>query len=250
MKLQNSAHVYASVYTRCVRRQLTVAQRRQIREALDQSKDLNQTTLAKLLHVSPSALNRWLTGDTKPSEEQLTDLLAALGLESELLPTGVVYIASPITALEPDGIRRHYEQVSKIVSVLDAQGLVNYWPGANIHDRDDYSVPDISAETHLPYLESCRGLLYVQFEATSSASGSFVELGIALGLGRTVVIVHGRGVELPYILRGFGSVAAHLAFLPDVHIYPVADENEACQLLRTSSVKLFRERGSLPRGSA
>ena len=101
-------------------------------------------------------------------------------------------------------------------------------------------VLDIATERNMTALFSCPAYLYLQFTEVMGPSSAFVELGFALGRKMKVTIIVQKGLTSPYMLRGFGAVAAKLKFLPEVRIYTeVESPDEAASLISSNGRELL-----------
>ena len=74
---------------------------------------------------------------------------------------------------------------------------------------------------------------------TSRAVGRPAAGGFALGRKLKTTIIVKRNLHKPYMLEGFGVVAAKLRFLPEVHIYEVDDVDEAVRLIGRNGRQLL-----------
>jgi hypothetical protein len=73
--------------------------------------------------------------------------------------------------------------------------------------------------------------MYLQFSEIVHPSSALVELGFALGRRLKTTLIIKRGLHNPYMLEGFGAVAASLSFLPQARIYSVNSTAEAEALI-------------------
>jgi len=89
-------------------------------------------------------------------------------------------------------------------------------------------------------LFGCEAYLYLQFAEVLRPSSAFVELGFALGTKMKVTIIVQKGLTSPYMLRGFGAVAARLKFLEEARIYTeVESPDEAASLIASNGRELL-----------
>ncbi|MGZ7042863.1 MAG: hypothetical protein ACXVH7_13810, partial [Thermoanaerobaculia bacterium] len=72
---------------------------------------------------------------------------------------------------------------------------------------------------------------YLQFADVVHPSGSFIELGIALGRRLKTTIILKSGVRHAFMLDGFSAVAERVSFLPNARIYDVKSPEQACELI-------------------
>ena len=104
---------------------------------------------------------------------------------------------------------------------------------------NDRGAPDLATETSFEVFASCQAYLYLQFAEIINPSGALVELGFALGRKLKTTMIIRKNLRTPYMFEGFQGVAAKLNFLPQVHIYTVADIDDAVRLIKTDRRKLF-----------
>ena len=97
----------------------------------------------------------------------------------------------------------------------------------------------LSAERNLGLLNRSRAFLYAQFVYIDRPTGAHIELGLAFGLGIPVVMITAKDIYLPYLLTGFGAVAASVEYLPRTRIYEVESASEAARLIAQSGPGLF-----------
>jgi hypothetical protein len=88
-------------------------------------------------------------------------------------------------------------------------------------------------------LVNCPAYLYLQFAEIVGPSSALVELGFALGRKMKITIIVKKGLTSPYMLRGFGAVAAKLNFLPHARIYEVDSADDAACLIASNGRELL-----------
>jgi transcriptional regulator with XRE-family HTH domain len=215
----------------------------ELRAALTDAR-ISQAQLARELQVDPGQVSRWVNNKTTPHRDTVvrieqflgTDLSASLSAST---PDYELYVSAPITGLNEQDIRTHHSAVAEVVAT--ARRYVNslYWPGERILESTDLAAPDIATERNMRVLAECSALLYLQFVNIVRPSGALIELGVALGRRlKTTVIMH-ADVPQPYMLSGFGAVAATLSFLPQARIYTVRSVGEACDLIQINGRELL-----------
>jgi hypothetical protein len=85
-----------------------------------------------------------------------------------------------------------------------------YWPGEGIRSADDLAAADLATERNMRIIAQCQALLYLQFSDVVRPTSALIELGIALGRRIKTTVIVRRGLPTPYVLDGFGGVAAKL----------------------------------------
>lgn len=211
-----------------------------------QKAHMNQAELARQLNVDPSRVNRWVNGKAVPH----IDTVGRIGiiLETDLsdsfarsTPDYELFVSAPISGIAKEEVPDHHTSVAKVVAAA-AQHVNNVvWPGEQITTAAvrRAAAADIVTERNMQALYSCSAYLYLQFAEVIGPTSAFVELGFALGRKIKVTIIVKEGLTTPYMLRGFGAVAAELKFLPKARIYDVASADEAASLIASSGRELL-----------
>jgi transcriptional regulator with XRE-family HTH domain len=210
----------------------------------------SQTWLANKLRTSPSQVNRWVKNRQVPHidkvrliEELLkADLHEAFRRSLRAPEPTLVYelfVSAPFAELMPEEIAAHRKDVAKVVDA--AKNVVDkvYWLGANVESLYDLGAADLVTEANLVALDKCQAYLYLQFAELVNPSGALVELGFALGRKVKTTMIIKRDLATPYMLEGFGAVAAKLHFLPEVHIYEIKDVDDAVRLIERNGRQLL-----------
>jgi len=204
----------------------------------------SQARLARELHVDPGQVSRWANdkavphGDTVARIEQIlgTDLFESF---SAAAPEYELYVAAPVTSLNADDIGRHNEAVAQVLTEAKAHVDSLYWPGENVHAVSDLAAADIATEKNLRVLRNSSAFLYLQFIEMVHPSSALIELGCALGWRLKTTIITLAGLHQPFMLDGFGTVAASLTFLPKARTYRVKSVSEACDLVKRNGRELL-----------
>jgi transcriptional regulator with XRE-family HTH domain len=210
-------------------------------------KQISQAALARELKVDPSQVNRWVRGNAIPHFDNVqriekflkTDLSDAF---TKSTSDNELFVSAPISGIADENIPEHHDAVAKVVAAArqHVNGLV--WPGELIRTATDRrnAAADITTERNMTILVDCPAYLYLQFVEVVGPSSAFVELGFALGRKKKVTIIVKKGLTSPYMLRGFGAVAARLKFLPEARIYTeVESPEEAASVVEGTGRELF-----------
>lgn len=208
---------------------------------------MGQVDLAREIPIDPSQVNRWINGKALPQRKNVhrieeildVDLSAAF---DESTPDYELFVSAPISGIAADNVPAHHDAVAKVVDA--ARGHVNglVWPGERIRVAADRqtAAADIATERNMTALFGCPAYLYLQFAEVVGPSSAFVELGFALGIKMKITIIVQKGLISPYMLRGFGAVAARLKFLPEARIYTeVESPEEAASLIASNGRDLL-----------
>lgn len=206
--------------------------------------DYSQAQLARELGIDPGQVSRWANDKAIPHRKTVSDieiilkadLLASL---SASVPGHELYISAPITGLRADDIGAHNALVAEVASAAREHVNSLYWPGEEIRAVSDLAAADIATERNMKALEHCTALLYVQFLEVVHPSSALIELGCALGRRMKTTIIIGADLHHPFMLEGFGAVAASLGFLPQARIYMVNSVNDACDRIRRNGRELL-----------
>lgn len=205
-----------------------------------------QAALARELHLDPSQVNRWIHDKAFPPLDTLqriekilgTTLSAALNAHK---PKYELFVSAPVSGMAAQDIPEHHEAVSRVVAAARQHVNDLVWPGERVKTANDRHniAPDIAAAHNFTHLVACSAFLYLQFAEVVGPSSALVELGFALGRKMKVTIIFKRGLASPYILRGFGGVAARLSFLPDTRIYEEESVDSATALIADNGRELL-----------
>jgi hypothetical protein len=164
-----------------------------------------------------------------------TDLSFALDASQSIHE---LYVSAPITGLGPQ-LSDHHDVVESVVVAAREHVESVFWPGEDIKSADQLVAPDIATERNMRVIEHCSAFLYIQLAEIVHPSSALIELGIALGRRIRTTIILGTDVQHPYMLDGFGAIAASLSFLPKARIYPVHSVREATELVRRNGRELL-----------
>lgn len=204
--------------------------------------DMTQTDLASKLHVHESAVSRWLNDRThKPiPEPNVERIVEALDLDPDKLPKRAeVYVSAPLESFQRSNLNEHQDAVQTLVDALRDASVQVYWPCEGIRSDSPQSLPDLATEANLPHLRDCDAMLLALLAETERTSSAFIELGIALGLGKKVTILHMSDVRLPFMLEGFGQAAERIDYLPEVRLRRVDSLASAEAVIRDNWSRLL-----------
>ena len=203
-----------------------------------------QAELARELQIDPGQVSRWVNDKAVPHVntvariEQIlhADLSASFSVST---PEYELYVSAPITGIKSQDIGTHHVAVAQVVTTARAYVNSLYWPGEEIRKRSELAAPDIATERNMRVLSQCSALLYLQFVEIVRPSSALIELGVALGRRLKTTVILQTGVAQPYMLNGFGAVAATVGFLPQARIYTVKSVGDACDLIRVNGRELL-----------
>jgi hypothetical protein len=152
-----------------------------------------------------------------------------------------LFVSSPISAIVSEDIPEHHDAVAKVVAAANKHVNNLIWPGDRIRAVIDRrtAAADIVTERNMKDLVNCPAYLYLQFAEIIGPSSALVELGFALGRKMKITIIVKQGLMSPYMLRGFGAVAAKLSFLPQARIYEVDSADDAASLIASNGRELL-----------
>jgi transcriptional regulator with XRE-family HTH domain len=217
-----------------------------LRKALKDN-EMRQVDLARDLHIDPGQVSRWIHGKAVPQLQNLHHIENILGVDlSESFrastPDHELFVSAPLSGISAENVAEHHDAVARVVEAArpHVNGLI--WPGERIREAADRQTvaADIAAERNMIALFGCESYLYLQFAEVSGPSSAFVELGFALGTKMKVTIIVQKGLTSPYMLRGFGAVAAKLKFLSEARIYTeVESPDEAASLIASNGRELL-----------
>jgi transcriptional regulator with XRE-family HTH domain len=217
-----------------------------LRQAL-RGKGMSQAALARELHVDASQVHRWLYGQALPQAKNISLIKTILGVDlsgafAESTPEYELFVSAPISGISSQDVPDHHNAVAQIVEAAKqhVNGLI--WPGEEIRTAADRraAAADVATERNMKSLFGCSAYLYLQFADVVRPSSALVELGFALGRKMKITIIVKRGLTTPYMLSGFGAVAAELKFLPKTKIYnEVESAEEAAALVASNGRELL-----------
>jgi transcriptional regulator with XRE-family HTH domain len=210
-------------------------------------KEISQAELARNIPIDQSQVSRWITGKAVPQIQNLHRVEKILDVDlsdsfTKSTPDYELFVSAPISGIPGEKVPEHHDAVAKVVEAArqHVNGLV--WPGEQIRTAADRqgAAADIATERNMTALFGCPAYLYLQFTEVMGPSSAFVELGFALGRKMKITIIVQKGLTSPYMLRGFGAVAARLKFLPEARIYnEVGSADEAASLIASNGRELL-----------
>lgn len=205
------------------------------------AKGMTQADLARRLGIDAGQISRWVNARAVPllgHVRRLEELLGAdlSGSFATAVPQCELFVSAPISALAEEDIPRHHDAVAKVVDAAREQVNSLAWPGGRVTCAGDRrtSAADIVTEENMKELATSSAYLYLQFADVRGPSSALVELGFALGRKKKITMMFSSGLTTPYMLHGFGAVAARLNFLPDARMYEVDSPDEAASLIRNT----------------
>lgn len=207
--------------------------------------DHKQKWLADRLGTTETAVSRWLSGRTRPHASQvpkIAQLLEAPDLVEVFeatKPANELYVAAPISGLDPVGIGSHRDDVARIVEAASDVANGVYWPGQDIYALGDLAAPDLVTRDNLQVLSHCHALLYVQFAPVMHPTGALIELGFALGRKIKTTIMIQKHLPIPFMLKNFEGVAARSSIMPDARVYLMDDVEHAVQTIANNGREIF-----------
>lgn len=153
-----------------------------------------------------------------------------------LTPVSIKYdafISAPMASFQgdPKAYQRSRNSIRKLVNELE-DGLPRrkvFYAGAQLPSVKAFEAADLSFDTDIAALREsrCCILIYPQEIATSA----LVEVGVAIGLKKPVVIHVLDGVSMPFLLQHEqGASETHGA----IHIYKYANFNDILQVYRAN----------------
>ena len=204
----------------------------------------SQAGLAKELHIDAGQVSRWVNGKAIPHSETLAKIEAILGADlttafAASRPEYELYVTAPITGLKVEEIAAHNALVNEVVKAASKHVNSLYWPGEEIRSGDDQTAPDIATERNMQVLKNSSALLYLQFMEIVRPTSALIELGCALGWRLKTTVIIQAGLNQPFMLNNFGSVAATLDFLPKARVYAVKSVGDACDLITKNGRELL-----------
>jgi transcriptional regulator with XRE-family HTH domain len=204
----------------------------------------SQADLARQLKTNPGQVSRWVNNRCVPHAPTVRKIEQILGVNltesfTASTPEYELYISAPITGLEKEYIATHHDAVAQVVDAASQYVNGVYWPGKGIRAIADLRAADIATEQRMTALAKCSSYLYLQFNEIVRPTSALVEFGFALGKRLKTTLIIKRDLHNPYMLEGFGAVAARLPFLPDARIYPVSSAEDAAALITRNGRELF-----------
>jgi transcriptional regulator with XRE-family HTH domain len=211
-----------------------------LRKALEGA-GISQAALARELHVDASQVNRWVHDKALPQTDNLQRIEQFLGVDlatafNKIKPKYELFVSAPISGIASEDIPGHHDAVAKVVAAARQHVNDLSWPGDRVRTAVDRQTvaPDIATAHNMTEMYGCPAFLYLQFAELIGPSSALVELGFALGRRMKVTIIFKKGLKSPYMLRGFGGVAARLPFLPDTRIYEEESAESAAALIASN----------------
>jgi transcriptional regulator with XRE-family HTH domain len=216
-----------------------------LRQALEAA-GVSQAALARELHVDASQVNRWIHGKALPQVDNLRGIERFLGVDlspafNKNKPKYELFVSAPISAMASEDLPAHHDAVAKVVAAARQHVNDLTWPGDRVRTAVERqaTAPDIATARNMTELYGCPAFLYLQFAEVIGPSSALVELGFALGRRMKITIIFKKGLTSPYMLRGFGGVAARLSFLPDTRIYEEESADSAAALIASNGRELL-----------
>ena len=216
-----------------------------LRQVLQDAR-ISQAALARELRVDASQVNRWVNGKALPHIDNVQRIEKFLKIDlsdafANSTPDYELFVSAPISGLADEDIPEHHNAVAKVVTAASQNVNGIFWPGERIRTAVDRrtAAADIVTERNMIALFGCEAYLYLQFADVVGPSSAFVELGFALGRKMKITIIIMQRLTSPYMLRGFGAVAASLSFLPKARIYEVESPDEAASLIEGNGRELL-----------
>jgi transcriptional regulator with XRE-family HTH domain len=216
-----------------------------LRQAL-KTAGTSQAELARKLNIDQGQVSRWVNGKAAPHRKTINRIEKLLDVDlstafNETKPRYELFVSAPISGIAGEDIPEHYEAVSKVVAAARQHVNDLSWPGNRVKTAQDRqaTAPDIAAAHNMTALFGCPAFLYLQFAEVIAPSSALVELGFALGTKMKITIIFKKGLASPYMLRGFGRVAANLPFLPDTRIYEEESADSAAALIAGNGRELL-----------
>lgn len=170
------------------------------------------------------------------------ELLSATPRNPGVSTTGMRYdafISAPMASFQadPKAYQRSRSDIRKLVKLLE-EGLPRrkvFYAGEQLPSVSAFEAADLSLDTDLEALRDsrCCILIYPREMATSA----LVEVGVAIGMRKPVVIHVLDGVGLPFLLQhDQGAAATH----GPIHIYKYSNFDEILQVYRANPDLLDR----------
>lgn len=217
-----------------------------LRQAI-QAARITQAALARELHTDQGQVSRWVNGKAFPHIDNVRRIEEILKIDlsdsfARSTPDYELFVSAPISGLADEDIPEHHNAVAKVVAAAGQHVNGLYWPGEQIKTAADRrrAAADMVTERNMRALFGCPAYLYLQFAEVVRPSSAFVELGFALGRKMKITIIVEGGLTTPYMLRGFGAVAADLKFLPKARIYTeVTSAEDAASLIANNGRELL-----------
>ena len=205
---------------------------------------ISQADLARQLQTNPAQVSRWANNKCLPHPETVKRIEQILEVDlsesfTASTPGHELYVSAPIAGLKDEHISEHHDTVAKVVAAADQYVNGVYWPGEEIRAITDLKEPDIATEERMTALAKCSSYLYLQFNEIVHPTSALVEFGLALGMKLKTTLIIKRDLHNPYMLEGFGAVAARLPFLPDARIYQVLSVEDAVARINRNERALF-----------
>lgn len=205
---------------------------------------ITQSALAERINTDPGQISRWVNDKSVPHVEAVKRMESVLGGSllnafSAAVPDYELFVSAPITGLAETEISIHHDAVAAVVEAAHRHVNNLYWPGESIRSRHDLVAADLATEHNLKVLVNCPAYLYVQFSEIVHPSSALIEFGFALAKRLKTTLILREGLTSPFMLEGFGGVAASLNFLPKARIYRVESTDRAVDFIRKNGRELL-----------
>ena len=207
-----------------------------------------QAELARQLKIDAGQVSRWVNDKAAPhidTVQRIEEVLGVSLIESYSASTSgyELFVSAPITGLAVADISSHHDAVAEVIAAARQHVDHLYWPGEHIRATNELVAADLATERNMKILASCPAYLYLQFADIVHPSGALVEFGYALGRRMKTTLIIRSGLRGPYMLDGFGAVAASLGFLPTARIYHVESVQDAVMLIARNGRELLGLQG-------
>lgn len=143
------------------------------------------------------------------------------------------FISAPMAGFGHDAraYQRSRADVLRLIQTLNDTGNARnaFYAGRFIKSLKEFETSDLSLETDLDALRQSRSLIFI-YPAPMPTS-ALIELGVAIGLKKPVIIHVLDGVDLPYLLQhDEGATDTH----GPIHIYRYANFSDILQIYRSN----------------
>lgn len=215
---------------------------RALRQAILDARQ-TQASLARELLIDAGQVSRWINDKAVPHVATVAKIESFLGTNlsqafTTSMPVHELYISAPIAGLARRSVGIHHDAVAEVAAVKNHVNSY-YWPGEGVRATSDLVASDIAAERNMKVIVHCSAFLYLQFAEIVRPSSALIELGLAFGRRLKTTLILQSGLQQPYILDGFGAVAAGMNFLPKARIYTVESVEAACHLVERNGRELL-----------
>ena len=154
-----------------------------------------------------------------------------------------LFVSAPM-ASQDDAVRKKYnDRVKAIVDKIKAETQFSAYFAGYEHDAttgDD--IPELALKHNVRRMRASKRyiFIYTQYEPTSA----FIELGMALALGKPSIWFVKKGVRQPYLMRGYQ--AGGKDGLPEIKVYEIDDLEEIAQYVSLHGKELFDSSADAP----